>query len=162
MPRITECLAARQEVAPESQESSGKPCSFGCTGLCLGPRCPELVGNISNIATTEATDNNNNAVVNDGNTNTPVDNENSVNVKSADPNEQGNEDYSEDDSFNTDYSSYDENTYDDNEASDDGDFDYNSDTEYVDDAGSDYDYDSFAEVETPVDLPLGNVLFRKK
>ena len=39
MPRITECLAARQEVAPEPEES-GKPCSLGCTGLCLGPRCP--------------------------------------------------------------------------------------------------------------------------
>merc|ERR1719410_3115115 len=47
MPRITECLAARQEVAPEPEES-GKPCSFGCTGLCLGPRCPELVSSLNN------------------------------------------------------------------------------------------------------------------
>ena len=47
MPRITECLAARQEVAPEPEES-GKPCSLGCTGLCLGPRCPGQILDIRN------------------------------------------------------------------------------------------------------------------
>ena len=45
MPRITECIAARQEVAPPpppppATETPGKPCSFGCTGVCVGPRCP--------------------------------------------------------------------------------------------------------------------------
>jgi len=54
MPRITECLAQRQEVAPEAVEevSSGgkKPCSSGhCTGLCIGPRCPELLGSLGGL-----------------------------------------------------------------------------------------------------------------
>jgi len=48
MPRINECLAAKQEVAP----AAGKPpCKFGCTGVCLGPRCPELLNGIAGNST---------------------------------------------------------------------------------------------------------------
>ncbi len=38
MPRITECLAAKQEVAPTT--GTKKPCTFGCAGVCVGPLCP--------------------------------------------------------------------------------------------------------------------------
>jgi hypothetical protein len=39
MPRITECLAARQEVIPEAEPPRKPPCSGTCLGACIGPRC---------------------------------------------------------------------------------------------------------------------------
>ena len=155
MPRITECLAARQEVAPDP----GKPCSFGCTGLCLGPRCPELVANIDNSSRTVDPD------TSPGGDNESVNETEDVNTKTLDPNEQFEEDYSatDDATASVDYDSYDDYQ----ESGDVGgvtdEDSVDDETEYVDYTGSDYDdyedYDSFAEVETPVDLPLGFTLF---
>merc|ERR1711962_1558997 len=58
MPRINECLAARQEVAPPPTVGTRKPCPFGCTGICVGPRCPEILtgiekAEVSQIDTTQ-------------------------------------------------------------------------------------------------------------
>jgi len=51
MPRINECLAAKQEVAPApTSPGTRKPCPFGCTGICVGPRCPELVSGLESDA----------------------------------------------------------------------------------------------------------------
>ena len=47
MPRVNECLAAKQiesttpKPAPPADASTppGKPCTFGCASFCVGPQC---------------------------------------------------------------------------------------------------------------------------
>ena len=49
MPRVNECLAAKQ-IEPTTPQPAvaapaapptppGKPCTFGCTSFCVGPQC---------------------------------------------------------------------------------------------------------------------------
>jgi len=164
MPRITECLAARQEVAPEEEQetNSGKPCSFGCSGVCVGPKCPELLSGINGVKS-PIVDGSEGSL--DGSEGSVDSIDGSLEPRIGDTNEQGNTD--SDDSEYGDESDY----YDD--ATDD--YDYNYDTEdavdegsgsdYSDtyeaaeeDAGDDYDFDYAAEdnieVDVPLDLPL--------
>ena len=170
MPRITECLAQRQEVAPEESDS-GKPCSFGCTGVCVGPKCPgqKTVLSFSLLITPllELLAGLNGGLEASGD----VDgNEGSIDARQSEPNEQGDadtvdteydseseydvvtDDYSTDDYSTDDYSSDDYAT----EETIEGSADY---YDTVEETTDNYDFDYAAEdnieVDIPLDLPLG-------
>ena len=160
MPRITECLAARQEVAPEEESVSGKPCSFGCSAVCVGPKCPgqkaleffflnfipllELLSGLNGLKSSPSLD---------------VDgNEGSLEPRISDPNEQGNADYVDDSEYDVVTDDY---NYDTEEADSEGSTSDYSDTydEGVEEVADDYDFDYATEdnieVDVPLDLPLG-------
>jgi len=160
MPRINECLAAKQEVAPSPPPTVGtrKPCKFGCTGICVGPRCPELLSGLESEAVVTQIDTENRIAQTEPSITGQIDFPGSgVDLTTTDqtevqPNEQGDEpDISSYDEYETDVV-IDESIFEEEDDFYEDDYSYTDEEEEVPAADIDETFVDYNEPESELDF----------